>query len=185
MRKMPVIEIENGKVKSIDGAGVGTDEFKIETKKLTLSLADMTYMKGDVSNSKNPSLLYRTIIFDKHLWKNIVFARFSISDYRDVTQIKSINLGSFTQKYPDANIIDAEGAPISQSTTDYNLPLAGIGNVIIKCSDKPPLYSTPWYYARNALSGGYIAGPTLDVNANVTLTGSVVDVLFYYEAVIK
>lgn len=32
MRKMPVIEIENGKVKSIDGAGVGTDEFKIETK---------------------------------------------------------------------------------------------------------------------------------------------------------
>lgn len=27
MRKMPVIEIENGKVKSIDGAGVGTDLF--------------------------------------------------------------------------------------------------------------------------------------------------------------
>ena len=65
MRRMPEIEVENGKVKSIDGIAIGGN-FVIENETPKPSNAQLEYYVGDTHHYATPTMVSKLIVVEEH-----------------------------------------------------------------------------------------------------------------------
>ena len=182
MRRMLEIEVENGKVKSIDGNAIGGN-FVIENETPKPSNAQLEYYVGDTRHYATPTMISKLIVFEEHSWKYLFFARYNLKDYQTITKIGEISTGGNSFFWENSKVIDVLGNPISKAATAYGIPLAGSGRVSFKSLDDTQI-DLPWEFQRYSLQPGYIYYPLLQVNKNVSLTSAQCEAVFTFEGVI-
>ena len=182
MRRMPEIEVENGKVKSIDGIAIGGN-FVIENQTPKPSNCQLEYYVGDARHYATPTMVSKLIIFEEHSWKYLFYARYNLKDYQTITKIGEINTGGNSFFWENSKVIDVLGNPISKAATAYGIPLAGSGRLSFKSLDDPQI-DLPWEFQRYSLQPGFIYYPLLTVNKNVSLTNAQCEALFTFEGII-
>ena len=182
MRRMPEIEVENGKVKSIDGNAVGGN-FVIENETPKPSNCQLEYYVGDTSHYATPTMVSKLIVFEEHSWKYLFYARYNLKDYQTITKIGEIGTGGNYYLWENSKIIDVLGNPISKAGNAYGLPLAGSGRLSFKSLDDQQI-DIPWEFKRYSLQPGQIYYPLLSVNKNVSLSSAQCEALFTFEGII-
>ena len=182
MRRMPEIEIENGKVKSIDGIAVGGN-FVIENETPKPSNCQLEYDVGDTRHYATPTMVSKLIVFEEHSWKYLFYARYNLKDYQTITKIGEISTGGNSFFWENSKVLDVLGSPISEAAHAYGIPLAGSGRVTFKSLHDPQI-DLPWEFQRYSLQPGYIYYQLLDVNKNVALTSAQCEAVFTFEGII-
>ena len=182
MRRMPEIEVENGKVKSIDGNAIGGN-FVIEDETPKPSNAQLEYYVGETSHYATPTMVSKLIIFEEHSWKYLFYARYNLKDYQTITKIGEIGTGGNYYLWENSKIIDVLGNPISKKADAYGIPLAGSGRLSFKSSDDQQI-DIPWEFKRYSMQPGQIYYPLLNANKNVSLTSAQCEALFTFEGII-
>ena len=182
MRRMPEIEVENGKVKSIDGIAIGGN-FVIENQTPKPSNCQLEYYVGDTSHYATPTIVSKLIVFEEHSWKYLFYARYNLKDYQTITKIGEIGTGGNSFNWENSKVIDVLGNPISKAANAYGIPLAGSGRLTFKSLDDQQI-DLPWGFKRYSLQPGFIYYPLLDVNKNVSLTNAQCEAIFTFEGVI-
>ena len=182
MRRMLEIEVENGKVKSIDGNAIGGN-FVIENQTPKPSNCQLEYYVGDTSHHATPTMVSKLIVFEEHSWKYLFYARYNLKDYQTITKIGEISTGGNSFFWENSKVIDVLGNPISKAANAYGIPLAGSGRLTFKSLDDTQI-DLPWEFQRYSLQPGYIYYPLLQVNKNVSLTNAQCEAIFTFEGVI-
>lgn len=182
MRRMPEIEVENGKVKSIDGIAIGGN-FVIENEMPKPSNCKLEYYVGDTSHYATPTMVSKFIVFEEHSWKYLFYARYNLKDYQTITKIGEIGTGGNYYLWENSKVLDALGNPISKKANAYGIPLAGSGRLSFKSSSDQQI-DIPWGFERYSMEPGGIYYPLLSVNKNVTLSSAQCEALFTYEGII-
>ena len=182
MRRMPEIEVENGKVKSIDGIAIGGN-FVIENKTPKPSNCQLEYYVGDTSHYATPTMVSKLIVFEEHSWKYLFYARYNLKDYQTITKIGEIGTGGNSFLWENSKVLDALGNPISKKANAYGIPLAGSGRLSFKSLDDQQI-DIPWGFKRYSLQPGHIYYPLLQVNQNVALSNAQCEALFTFEGII-
>ena len=179
MRRMPEIEVENGKVKSIDGNAIGGN-FVIENQTPKPSNCQLEYYVGDTRHYATPTMLSKLIVFEEHSWKYLFYARYNLKDYQTITKIGEISTGGNSFFWETSKVIAVLGNPISKAANAYGIPLAGSGRLTFKSLDDTQI-DLPWEFQRYSLQPGHIYYPLLQVNKNVSLTSAQCEALFTFE----
>ena len=182
MRRMPEIEVENGKVKSIDGIAIGGN-FVIENETPKPSNAQLEYYVGETHHYATPTMVSKLIVFEEHSWKYLFYARYNLKDYQTITKSGEIGTGGNSFFWENSKIIDVLGNPISKKANAYGIPLAGSGMVSFKSLDDHQ-FGIPWEFKRYSIEPGYVYYPLLNANKNVSLSSAQCEALFTFEGII-
>ena len=182
MRRMPEIEVENGKVKSIDGIAIGGN-FVIENKTLKPSDCQLEYYVGDTRHYATPTMVSKFIVFEEHSWKYLFYARYNLKDYQTITKIGEIGTGGNFYSWENSKVLDVLGNPISKAANAYGIPLAGNGRLSFK-SLNDQQFGIPGGFERAGLNPGYVKYEILKPNKDVSLTNAQCEALFTFEGII-